>query len=266
MTPMKRLNWDVHVVSFVQATIINVLAISVMILDNERAEMNQAERVYGYTGAGGMIQALATGYFLWDLLVTAVYLPIFGISMLTHAVCALIVFSFGFRPFVNYYGCVFILWELSSPFLNIHWFCDKLNMTGSSLQLYNGILLIATFFSCRLVYGTYQSAHVFIDVWSALCAPSTPTTDRQGVLLFTHKEKPVPVWLAILYLGSNITLNSLNFYWFLKMVDAVRRRFTHQEKAKSTVAVNGASSCSSKHDHSVNLKCRVKISEIPPPT
>ena len=44
------------------------------------------------------------------------------------------------RPFVNYYAPTFILYELSSPFLNIHWFCDKLNMTGSKIQLYNGFI------------------------------------------------------------------------------------------------------------------------------
>ena len=52
---------------------------------------------------------------------------------------------------MNYYGCVFLLYELSTPFLNIHWFCDKLNLTGSKIQLYNGFLLLGTFFLCRLV-------------------------------------------------------------------------------------------------------------------
>ena len=54
------------------------------------------------------------------------------------------------RPFVNYYGCIFILWELSTPFLNIHWFLDKVNMTGSRAQLYNGYLLLFSFFSSQL--------------------------------------------------------------------------------------------------------------------
>jgi hypothetical protein len=35
------------------------------------------------------------------------------------------------HPFANYYGLNFILYEISTPFLNIHWFFDKLNMTGS---------------------------------------------------------------------------------------------------------------------------------------
>lgn len=229
LSPAKRLNWDVHVVSFCQSTLINALALWVMLVDDERAAMDQTERVYGYTGAAGMIQALAAGYFLWDLVITALYLPVFGLGMLAHAICALLVFSLGFRPFVNYYGCVFILWELSSPFLNIHWFCDKLGLTGSKIQLYNGIMLIATFFSCRLVYGTYQSTRVFGDIWAAVNSPTDPhTTAETDVMMFVTESSRVPVWLGVVYLGSNITLNTLNFYWFFKMIEAVRKRFVPQ--------------------------------------
>ncbi len=58
--------------------------------------MSAMERVYGYTGGCGMIQGLAAGYFLWDLVVTSRNVGIFGWGMWAHAVCALCVFSFGF--------------------------------------------------------------------------------------------------------------------------------------------------------------------------
>ena len=35
---------------------------------------------------------------------------------------------------------------------------DKLGMTGSTAQLVNGIMLLTSFFGCRLIYGTYSSA------------------------------------------------------------------------------------------------------------
>jgi hypothetical protein len=91
-----KLNWDVHVVSFVQATLICTLALWVMWTDAERAGMDTRERTHGYTGASGLIQAFAGGYFLWDLMVTAQHVDIFGIGMLFHAICALCVFAFGF--------------------------------------------------------------------------------------------------------------------------------------------------------------------------
>lgn len=91
-----KLNWDVHIVSFTQSTVICVLALWVMSKDEERSEMNWAGRVHGYTGAGGLIQAFAGGYFLWDLFITLQHIHLFGPGMLAHAVSALFVFSLGF--------------------------------------------------------------------------------------------------------------------------------------------------------------------------
>ncbi|KAI2625123.1 TLC domain-containing protein [Xylaria nigripes] len=244
----KKLSWDVHVVSFVQSTTINVLALWVMFVDEERKQMDWEERLWGYTGGAGMIQALAAGYFLWDLCVTASHVNIFGLGMLAHAVSALLVYSFGFRPFVNYYSTVFILWELSSPFLNIHWFCDKLGMTGSRIQLYNGLVLIAMFFSCRLVWGTYQSFLVCRDLWTGLhVAPDVLAFDKADLppryaetMQFVTPSTGIPLWLAAVYVGSNLTLNSLNFYWFFKMIEAVRKRFEPKAEQKQEDAVKPA--------------------------
>jgi hypothetical protein len=80
----------------VQSTIICVLALWVTVKDEERSNMNWAGRVHGYTGAGGLIQAFAGGYFLWDLVITLQNVSIFGPGMLAHAISALFVFSLGF--------------------------------------------------------------------------------------------------------------------------------------------------------------------------
>lgn len=141
---------------------------------------------------------------------------------------------------MNFYGPTFILYELSSPFLNIHWFLDKLRLTGSRVQWYNGIMLLASFFSCRLLWGTYQSIRVYQDVWAGLHYDSTNPPynasledpekfSSDGVMRFFSGDK-VPMWLAAVYLGSNIVLNTLNFYWFGKMIETVRSRFQEPRK------------------------------------
>lgn len=91
-----KINWDVHVVSLVQSTMVNAVALWVMFTDDERKSMTSEERVYGYTGGCGLILALATGYFAYDLIVSTIYLKIFGVGMLFHAISALWVFSLGF--------------------------------------------------------------------------------------------------------------------------------------------------------------------------
>ncbi|PQE03157.1 hypothetical protein CJF30_00005662 [Rutstroemia sp. NJR-2017a BBW] len=281
-SPERKLNWDVHVVSLCQSTLINALALWVMFNDDERKNMTAHERVHGYTGASGMIQGLATGYFLWDLMITLQNIKVFGLGMLAHATSALLVFSFGFRPFVNFYGCTFILYELSSPFLNFHWFFDKLDMTGSKPQLYNGIALLITFFSCRLVWGTYQSVRVYQDVWKALHnAPATSKINIDNLangsastlsaaaghsaapihndIMKYAGEEFVPLWLAITYLASNLVLNTLNFYWFGKMIEAVRKRFQPPKEARNKdkpVAIKSTGADGTKSIHVVDSEVR----------
>lgn len=96
LKPRTQVNWDIHVVSLVQSVVINVAALWVMYVDRERGAMSSGERVFGYTGACGLIQALAVGYFIYDLIVSVVYVRMFGIGMLLHAVSALWVFGLGF--------------------------------------------------------------------------------------------------------------------------------------------------------------------------
>ena len=109
-------------------------------------------------------------------------------------------------------------------------------MTGSRPQWYNGILLLSSFFCCRLLWGTYQSIRVYQDVWAALHydpagrsnAVFKPSGDALEIMRFAGNYV-VPTWLACVYLGSNVVLNTLNFYWFGKMIETIKKRF--QEKS-----------------------------------
>lgn len=129
-------------------------------------------------------------------------------------------------------------------------------MTGSRAQLYNGIVLLVVFFSCRLVWGTYQSVRVYQDVWAALnhqpatasihldalnngtaaavdaAAGKSAMPIHNEIMQFAGEEY-IPVWLALTYLASNVVLNTLNFFWFAKMVETVRKRFQPPKEQKT---------------------------------
>lgn len=154
---------------------------------------------------------------------------------------------------MTFYSPNFILYELSSPFLNFHWFFDKVNMTGSRAQWYNGMILLSVFFSCRLVWGTWQSVLVFVDIFKAygqsrgsasllepfdihgmvfkernsvLCVDEACAKANAQITTFANSSAGgVPFWLVLTYLSSNLILNSLNFYWFSKMIETVMKRF-----------------------------------------
>ncbi|CZT02697.1 related to DUF887 domain protein [Rhynchosporium graminicola] len=244
LPPRRRISWNVHVTSMVQSTFITTLALYVIWNDEERKNMEWVGRIWGYTGAMGLVQGLAAGYFLWDLIASIIHFNVLGPGSLAHAISALLVTSMGFRPFANYYGLNFVLYEISTPFLNIHWFCNKLNMTGSRIQLYNGLVLVTTFFSSRILWGSYQSVCIYRDVWTALQTPTIDlkyasdssifdymmATGLNGVS-YSHNMQ-LPLWLVIVYLGSNTLLNFFNVYWFSQMVQAMRKRFQPPNPAK----------------------------------
>jgi hypothetical protein len=121
-------------------------------------------------------------------------------------------------------------------------------MTGSKLQLYNGIALLVTFFGCRIVWGSYQSVMIYSDIYKALTM-SKP--DLVSSLLEAQKcdgsqnssmgldgrgscaVGELPMWLVCVYLVGNTALSMLNFYWFSQMVKAVRKRFVPADETKA---------------------------------
>jgi hypothetical protein len=124
----------------------------------------------------------------------------------------------------------------------VHWFCDKVNLTGSTIQAVNGALLTGTFFGCRLIWGNISSILVFYDIFRGVrygnsqhittARPSyTPAEllaiarDGDGQRMAFATESSIPLWLAAIYLASNLTLNSLNVFWFGKMIQTIRKRF-----------------------------------------
>lgn len=94
-------SWNVHVVSMVQAIIINSATIWIMVADTERGLLDWRQRVWGYSGATGMVQALAAGYFLWDVVDAAKTVETAGLGLLVHAISSLTISMLGFVGIEN---------------------------------------------------------------------------------------------------------------------------------------------------------------------
>ncbi|EPX72656.1 DUF887 family protein [Schizosaccharomyces octosporus yFS286] len=207
-----KLNWDSHVVSSVQSVLL--ISLGYLIL---REVNNFNDKLFGYSVYAGDIYALADGYFLWDLYITVRYAKITGLGFVVHAVAALFVVTFSYSPYLMYYGPTYLSWELSTPFLNIHYFLDKTNKTGSKFQILNGILLILTFFFVRIVWGWYSAYSTSMEI--------------------IRRVTEIPRGLSLFYLAANMSLNCLNLFWVFKMMDAIRRR-AHGEKLSPAQTAN----------------------------
>ncbi|RCI00242.1 hypothetical protein CU098_011507 [Rhizopus stolonifer] len=149
-------------------------------------------------------------YFLWDTIIAIYFYKYQGISMVIHGIASFSVFIFSFRPFINYYGAVFLMYEVSTIFLNFHWFMDKLGWTGSKIQLMNGIVLLSTFFGARVVFGPYMSYKLWNDIYTV--------------------KDDVPLRYWIVYGTANFATTCLNFWWFSQMIAMLRKRFPAKEQ------------------------------------
>lgn len=107
--------------------------------------------------------------------------------------------------------------------------------------------LLFTFFCSRLVWGSYQSLRVAYDVYRALTSEMrnlpidwaaktarAPSLDPNTEIMRFSGNRPMPYILAIGYLGANLTLNGLNWIWFSKMIETVRKRFDPPLGTKGT--------------------------------
>ncbi|KAI8871961.1 DUF887-domain-containing protein [Ramicandelaber brevisporus] len=206
MNRFTQLNWHIHTVSHFHAILILYLAIPVL----SDANLN-SDHIYGYSHDGGVLVATTCGYFLWDVLICLRYVNKFGIGFVLHGASALTVMSLGLQPYLMYFGARFLMVELSTPFLNHHWWMDKLSLTGSKLQLVNGIVLMALFFASRIIWCPYVSYYL----WKAV--------------LSEYSIGKLHIPLVVAYLSSNIAVNALNFMWLSQMYRALRKRFVPKD-------------------------------------
>ncbi|KAG5654123.1 hypothetical protein H0H81_007175 [Sphagnurus paluster] len=194
--------WAIHVVSQVHAVLI--VPLSLWVLWNESPA---PDRAFGWDARAGHVYAVACGYFLWDAIDAVVNYTDAGFVL--HGVACLALYIMSYKPFVAYYGPRCLLWETSTFFLNIHWFMDKTNRTGSTAQLVNGAFLLSSFFGVRLVYGGKMSFDF--------------------LRMLMHLRHELPLSYVVIYSAGNVLLTSLNWFWFYKMISALRRRFGNEE-------------------------------------
>jgi hypothetical protein len=77
---------------------------------------------------------------------------------------------------------------------------------------------------------------------AALAAKDAALADPNvNNMVHVTEATTLPAWLAGTYLLANVTLNSLNWFWFVKMIAAVRKRFEPAKEDKVAVPVPAAS-------------------------
>ena len=161
------------------------------------------ERIFGYTENNNKIVILACGYFLWDMVISAYCsTPAF----MVHGFVSFTVYSIGLSKFINYYACVFLIFELSNPFLNIRWFANHYQKSNNILARVNEVVFMLVFFLCRLIWGFTQMAILLLDFSKV------------------YARQDFQIGHALVISVGNIVLDILNTYWFLIMIKIARKK------------------------------------------
>jgi hypothetical protein len=108
----KQASWKIHSVSFTFSIIVVPLSLLKPALD---------DNLFGSDVYSSRLYSFAIGYFLWDIFITILHFDQTGWPFLFHALACMSVFSFSLYPFGQGYGQVFLLFEVSTVFLNVHW-------------------------------------------------------------------------------------------------------------------------------------------------
>jgi len=143
--------------------------------------------------------AFSLGYIIEDLLLVFCYWKEVGgsIGFVWHHVIAAAGYTLCLNnSFLSYYANFRIISEMSTPFLNFRW---KIYISGnenSPLYLWNGMLLLTTFFVVRIVPIPFLWASVYKLVHSESYINGISTT------------------VHYTWLGLTAGLDILNIYWF----------------------------------------------------
>jgi len=194
-----RAHWDTRVVAFIHPFLIIPGSLSFLLYK----PLLRNDPIFGYDESCATILQISVGYFLWDTIICIIYYKQFGPAFLGHGlVCFVLYFITVVKPFILFFGVFFILFEFSTPFVNLHWLMDKVGIKNQLIIKINGALVLIAFFVVRIVFGLYYSFLVWYYLLGAQNAPE---------------------FLVYLTLMCNIFMVGLNFYWFYLMVYYVNK-------------------------------------------
>lgn len=208
--PKVKLNYDIRVVGIVQAIMSVFFCIPIFC-----HPMFSENPVRGSYPFAAFVSAFTVGYFIWDLLYCCIYhYEMFGFEFLFHAFGALIVFGATFLPFCQPYLSAFLIFELSTPFVQFHWMFTRCpqGMWSDKVILINGVCLIVVFFFVRLVWGVYATV--------------------KSIFLCWPQREYYPIWLLPTIYLLNGGFQFLNFMWFSKMIKLATKKLSNSDTKK----------------------------------
>ncbi|KAJ2710212.1 hypothetical protein H4R19_003857, partial [Coemansia spiralis] len=165
MNKVERYKWCVRKASTYHAAY--MVTRSLVIIADMKLRSNP---LHGTDPEAESAYAVALGYFMWDIFNTYTNIDMNGWGFMSHAIMSFGVYLLSYRPLLQYYGACFMMFEVSTIFLNVHLTMEDLDLKDYIMYYINGMALVSSFFFARVVYGTILS----VNVWRELASSAVP--------------------------------------------------------------------------------------------
>jgi len=211
-------DFEVAVASSVHATVACAVSLTVILRPDATIGIGDVAKLYGYSPRSQFAFGVSSGFFLWDLFTVVTDPEHFDLGFLVHAVVCLTVYVLGQYPVFHYYGPAFLLFELSTPLLNLRKALLALGQKGSPLFVRTERAFGVVFLVARILFGFPISYSFLRDVVLLL------NSDR------AHNRRALQY-----YFVADVLMCGLNAYW-LSMMVRKRRRHGQDKGGKKPAA------------------------------
>lgn len=168
----------------------------------------------------------------------------------TGAVCCCLFGLGALTGRLSHFAATFLLWEASTPFVYLRWALSAAGEKGKKSKAYTfaGLAMMSSFFVARIAFGTRFAFEFWGSCLAELRAPlplsvlsSGPSSSSSRVSsLFglgggaegDSSQSNIPAPVLVLILGANLGMNSLNLFWFSKMLSGAVKHLRPSSKTK----------------------------------
>jgi len=197
-TPREKTNWVNLIISFVHAVIVCSLSMYVVVSPDGTME---EDRVYGSSDMANLICAIAAGYFFFDMGACLTGEKVDPL-MVFHHLASFLCYTFVQYQFLAYYAVRLLLYELSTPLLDIREMMLLLGYRNTpqlaKVEKAFGIVFLAA----RILYGIPLSIGALYDVMNVWWSSNSVHSD----------------FIVVYFIVANVGLNTLNIMWLTKMI------------------------------------------------
>ena len=200
----------IRILSTFHSTLATLLSIFILYYDND---LSEHKLIYSSFMISFTLN-FSIGFLAFDFLMMLIYRHEFEWNFVVHHFVSIVAFyccsTRGVFPYIALFR---LTSEGSTPFLNLRWFLLTLNKKTSKLYLYNGVLLVLSFFIVRIctIFPNWYTFFSLID---------------------THEFHSIELKFKFVCVLSCVPLDALNLFWFSKIINILAKSIRANKKPR----------------------------------